>query len=731
MKNLKSLLCALFAAAFMAGCSADQLPDEPQPIPEGDGDGFFMSLDILMPNGGGVGSRSVTEPDGSSSGGTEVGADAENTVSSALIVLARKSDDPTKNFGFIAAGEVASNNLTGATTNNEKSYRALTRIYKNNLQLLYREVNNPNVNPEVYVFVFCNPNRELTEMFRGTATQYGTNEWVTAACSVVQGNISVPDQNGGIWGANSFLMNNVELTTRALPKALVEWELFNKAELPFHLSESNATAGPDLPDNGATNRGAVRVERSVARFDFKDGSAGGDQTYNVLFHSHEGVLQENEPLVAVQLQKMALVNMSNKFYYLPAVSADGLVTGADYEICGKEKSWQRDPQTGSYSQGNYVVGPYAADYAAGVTSDFSSKFNYAFFENDGTFNNATMAAERWDVHYVSDVLAGKVTDNYNGKHDYKVWRYVTENVIPVDPLNQTNGISTGIIFKGRMLGTEEALNLNTSSHDAPWEAGMHQQVANCLNGKAFKLYDGTERAPIVGSSDKDPILYYLDGRLYLTWLHIRQAAIQASVTSNAQGTAFEINRSNSLYRAVFGKGGIPAGNSYIGPDGSKVAINDTQFAALESEYLKSADYAWEQWNKAGKPVPAQVGVNVPQTLTAMREAVTAAGISIYQSSVEYTRDGKAFAGYFCYYYYWNRHNDNGISGVMGPMEFAVVRNNVYKLSVDKISRLGHPRIPGNDPNKPTPETPDESDEIYLDVTVEIAPWAVRLNSIIF
>ena len=82
MKNLKSLLCALFAAAFMAGCSADQLPDEPQPIPEGDGDGFFMSLDILMPNGGGVGSRSVTDPDGSSSGGTEVGADAENTVSS-------------------------------------------------------------------------------------------------------------------------------------------------------------------------------------------------------------------------------------------------------------------------------------------------------------------------------------------------------------------------------------------------------------------------------------------------------------------------------------------------------------------------------------------------------------------------------------------------------------------------------------------------------------------------
>ncbi len=68
---------------------------------------------------------------------------------------------------------------------------------------------------------------------------------------------------------------------------------------------------------------------------------------------------------------------------------------------------------------------------------------------------------------------------------------------------------------------------------------------------------------------------------------------------------------------------------------------------------------------------------------------------------------------------------------MGPMEFDVVRNNVYKLSIDKIARLGHPRIPENDPNDPTPDTPDESDEIYLDVRMEIVPWVVRLNSIQF
>ena len=41
---------------------------------------------------------------------------------------------------------------------------------------------------------------------------------------------------------------------------------------------------------------------------------------------------------------------------------------------------------------------------------------------------------------------------------------------------------------------------------------------------------------------------------------------------------------------------------------------------------------------------------------------------------------------------------------MAPMEFAVVRNNVYKLAVTNISRLGHPRISDNDPDNPGHDT---------------------------
>ena len=89
-------------------------------------------------------------------------------------------------------------------------------------------------------------------------------------------------------------------------------------------------------------------------------------------------------------------------------------------------------------------------------------------------------------------------------------------------------------------------------------------------------------------------------------------------------------------------------------------------------------------------------------------------------------------GYYTYYYYWIRHNDNGDNAVMGPMEFAVVRNNVYKLCVDNIYKLGHP-TPGKDPD-PDSENymdPDESLNYYFNVTVDVLPWTVRVNNIEF
>ena len=121
---------------------------------------------------------------------------------------------------------------------------------------------------------------------------------------------------------------------------------------------------------------------------------------------------------------------------------------------------------------------------------------------------------------------------------------------------------------------------------------------------------------------------------------------------------------------------------------------------------------------------AAAKIAAPATEPAGADAA-AAGFTGYSP-----KDGK----YYAYYYYWNRHNDNLDPYKMGIMEYAVVRNNVYKLCVDSISKFGHPD-PTNptdpDPDPVKPDVPDESVNYYFTVTVKVLPWTVRINNIEF
>ena len=95
----------------------------------------------------------------------------------------------------------------------------------------------------------------------------------------------------------------------------------------------------------------------------------------------------------------------------------------------------------------------------------------------------------------------------------------------------------------------------------------------------------------------------------------------------------------------------------------------------------------------------------------------------------YTPD--ADGNYPVYYYYWNRHNDNNKPNQMGVMEYAVVRNNVYKLAVTNISKFGHPEDGEGDPDDGGSEREDEEERHYFQVSVKVLPWTVRVNDIEF
>lgn len=111
----------------------------------------------------------------------------------------------------------------------------------------------------------------------------------------------------------------------------------------------------------------------------------------------------------------------------------------------------------------------------------------------------------------------------------------------------------------------------------------------------------------------------------------------------------------------------------------------------------------------------------------------AAGFKIYAQN----DDGN----YYMLYYYGIRHNDNNLPTEMGPMEFCVVRNNVYKLLITSVSKFGEPEIKkdnnGNNPDEGgggggiPGDDPLEKDDVYFTVNVVKAPWTVRVNDIDF
>lgn len=85
-----------------------------------------------------------------------------------------------------------------------------------------------------------------------------------------------------------------------------------------------------------------------------------------------------------------------------------------------------------------------------------------------------------------------------------------------------------------------------------------------------------------------------------------------------------------------------------------------------------------------------------------------------------------YAGNTCYYYSTEiKHWDNGNPEVLGNMEFAIMRNNIYSLAVTGINIIGDPYV------DPTPSTPNEVLDTYLNIEAKIELWIVRYHDIEF
>lgn len=137
-----------------------------------------------------------------------------------------------------------------------------------------------------------------------------------------------------------------------------------------------------------------------------------------------------------------------------------------------------------------------------------------------------------------------------------------------------------------------------------------------------------------------------------------------------------------IYKAVASWGGNAAKTFYIYTH--KVYLD---WATLKTDF-----------EKAG----SQTLANAESTYT--YESLKALGITKYTNGE-------------CYYRVAIKHNVLPVSELKA-MEYAVVRNNVYKLKVNSVSGLGEPVIP-------TEPEPDKKQDANIDLTVNVQPWTVR------
>ena len=181
------------------------------------------------------------------------------------------------------------------------------------------------------------------------------------------------------------------------------------------------------------------------------------------------------------------------------------------------------------------------------------------------------------------------------------------------------------------------------------------------------------------------------------------------------GTPF----TNAAGEPVYAYGNVVLGNA----DAFKAYVagndpGDDVYGFIKARYNAAVDALNAYLKSQGQPEwEAETG-----TFSALDTYLVSKGFTIYRAN-----ENK----YYAYYIYWNRHNDNIDNGLMGETEFATVRNNVYKLKVKSVLKLGRPADPNDDPDPDDPGDEDEKEDLWGEVSCEILPWEVRINGIEF
>ena len=429
------------------------------------------------------------------------------------------------------------------------------------------------------------------------------------------------------------------------------------------------------------NEAPLKIQRAMSRFDLAVSSEYTKFTATLEGRGEgDNLSAPNSDIqdITLEFDAVALVNMATSANAFKVTVANEDAYNGKTIAFGTENAtnWVWSPKQTTFSAPLFD-GPVTDGKLTGSSNALESFFANAAPETTPYAVNRVggytlISNLRGDANGEADNDYQRPSDAATDQPEYYIWRYAMENTNPFDADKQVNGNSTGVVFRAKITGNKVDGTEIKGETDGPLYA-----YGNVILGNAagLKTYATSPKDRNDNANIYDAVKLKYDAAV--------QKALDANKNEASNGT-------------------------WTFDDGYKSTVDGTDWFET-----KAADF-----DESGK-YEIHYG-----TLSDLDVDLVASGFTIY-------RPENNTKNYYCYYIYWNRHNDNGNNSKMAPMEFATVRNNVYKLRVNKIHKLGHPGKPEDDPDDPTPDTPDEKDSFYCEIICEILPWEVRINGIEF
>ncbi len=439
--------------------------------------------------------------------------------------------------------------------------------------------------------------------------------------------------------------------------------------------ESKVTFDENPTDENHAPTVNVYVERLAAKIRIKEDSGKGKN----FFYTITSPENESQAIAKVALKQATIVNQLNSGSYLlkrvsKTITGEEEVTEDKQNYLGQE-IWSINSETKAVTA-NYVIDPWFFKKNAnadmlGENLILSYSNPYRVGEQASMNNIGTI----WDSYSNKTSLSTEANDNGAIR-----LAYVMENTTKVGTSLQ--GYATGAVFKATYYPAQmsEVNETNGSVTPQPVTYGEtgFDEINNATTGVTFYRYEGK-----IFKDYAAIFAYYL----------------------NEHG---HFNEDDGLASCNY--------TDFIGEDFKRLEIADFHEHFYTDEDAKHdpfgyLDYLHEISENANATTFGDIsGAKNFETFMGDKPGATT------YTDVDEFKEGE------CYYTYWIKHQDNKNSHLIAPMEYSIVRNNIYDLQISGVSGLGFARSMVPDPKDPT----EDSNQL-LNVVLHVKNWTVRSN----